>query len=98
MARRRPNSKTCTLAAWTVGLCLAAAAGEIRRTHSDRGLELIGVSLDRSREPVERMVAERDLDWPHPPGGRRRAPPLRAGAAGQGAAQNHEAPDRKSVV
>lgn len=37
---------------------------EIHRTYRDRGLALIGVSLDRSREPVERMVAERDLDWP----------------------------------
>jgi len=37
---------------------------ELDRNYRDRGLALIGVSLDRGREELERMVRAKDLRWP----------------------------------
>ena len=37
---------------------------ELDRKYREGGLALVGVSLDRGRAEVERMVRAKDLDWP----------------------------------
>ncbi|MFP3936886.1 MAG: TlpA family protein disulfide reductase [Phycisphaerae bacterium] len=36
---------------------------ELYAKYNDRGVEFVGVSLDRDREPLDQMVRERELNW-----------------------------------